>query len=96
MNLRTLTTATCLALLSASGSYAASVDIDFAFDDGTNFVTGTVFGLDDEILTVQNATSVSVDANLISGAFSTSNIFGTEFLLAAGRVTAGGLNRGER
>lgn len=61
MNLKTLAAATCLALATASSSFAAIVDFDYSITNGTETVTGTIFGLDDSGNGTSPAMSVTAD-----------------------------------
>lgn len=63
MSLKTIASATCIALGTATSSYAVILDFDFSFVDGANTIEGTIFGLEN------NATSATTGAVITSSPY---------------------------
>jgi len=61
MKIKAIAGAVCLALMSTAPSFAATLNFDFSFTDGTYVVEGQVNGLTDNA--ISSATSVIVDSN---------------------------------
>ncbi|MCX7568165.1 VPLPA-CTERM sorting domain-containing protein [Sulfitobacter sp. F26169L] len=59
MNIKTLATAAGMSLATATASFAAPLDFDFSFTDGTNTITGLIEGLDSDGIG-QTATQITV------------------------------------